>query len=159
MRTRTVLSTALLAIVALVLAAPVVGQSPTPRGSGLTIHWQIFLRGGETANSWAQADYDAFTASIAPPPTVKGDQVFTKFVVTAVTPYAADGTKLGVFIGPSTTSKEPYGKLVGLIEIGAGSGGMVLVDAKTPIVQKGTTVTITNIGPIPDKRVMLKGTF
>jgi len=156
MKTRTVLSTAVLAIVALALAAPVVGQSL--HRSGLTIHWQILLR-GDAANAWALAEYDAATASIAPPPSPK-DKLFTKFTVSAITPGMPDGTKLGVYIGPSTNPHEPYGRLVGTIEVSEGAGGMVLLAAKVPAVRKGTTVTVANIGPIPDGRtVILKGTF
>jgi hypothetical protein len=71
-----------------------------------------------------------------------------------------DGTKLGVYVGPPTNPQEQHGKLVGIIEISGGAGGMVLIDAKAPLIRKGTTVTVTNIGPIPFGHVVtLKGTF
>jgi hypothetical protein len=155
MKTRTLLGTALLAIFALALAAPAVGQSL--HGPGLTIHWQTFLR-GDAANTWALAEYDAFTASIAPSPSPK-DTLFTKFTVSAITPGMPDGTKLGVYLGPSTNPQEP-GKLVGVIEVSGGAGGMVLLNAKAPAISKGTTVTVANIGPIPFGHVItLQGTF
>jgi hypothetical protein len=156
MKAKTLLSTALLAIFALALAAPAVAQSL--HGPGLTIHWQTFLR-GDAANTWALAEYDAFTASVAPSPSPK-DTLFTKFTVSAITPRLLDGTKLGVYLGPSTNPQEPYGKLVGVIVVESGVGGMVLIDAKAPVITKGTTVTVTNIGPIPFGRALtLQGSF
>jgi hypothetical protein len=156
MKTRTLLSAALLAIFALALAAPAVGQSL--HNPGLSIHWQIFLR-GDAANTWAVAEYDVFTVSIAPSPTPK-EKLFTKFTVSAITPGVPDGTKLGVYLGPSTTPQEPYGKLVGVIEVSGGAGGMVLINAKAPSISKGTTVTVANIGPTPVRRaIALQGTF
>jgi hypothetical protein len=156
MKTKAVLSTAILVVVAFALTAPVVGQNL--HGSGLTIHWQIFLR-GDSVNTWALAEYDAFTPSIAPSPSPK-ETVFTRFTVTATTPALENGTKLGVFLGPSTGVNEPYGKLVGIIDVNDGAGGMVLIGAKVPTIQKGTTVTVTNIGRIPNRPFMvLKGTF
>lgn len=71
-----------------------------------------------------------------------------------------DGTKLGVYVGPTKDPNEPFGKLVGLIEINGGTGGMVLINAKAPSIRKGTTVTVRNVGPIPFGHVVtLRGTF
>ena len=154
MKIRTLLSTALI-LAALALTA--VGQTPSPtppRSTGLTINWQITLRGA-SADNWAIADY-TFQLS----PSAKKTDAFTKFTVVAQTPGLRDGTNLNVFIGPSSTPEEPYGKLVGIIVVNGGSGAMVLTNAKTPTVQKGTTVTVVNARPTPNERNLnVKGAF
>jgi hypothetical protein len=118
MKTRTLLSTVVLALVALALTVPAVGQSIT---------WKIVLHGTNIRNS-GTAEY--VTAQ------------FTKFNVESVTPSMADGTKLDVFLGPSTNPNEPYGKLVGIIDVDGGLGAMVLIGPKVPLVKKGTTVSV-----------------
>jgi len=55
-----------------------------------------------------------------------------------------DGEKLDVFIGPSTNPREPYGKLVGTIDVSGGAGAMILTAAKVPGIVKGTTVSIVS---------------
>ena len=153
MKTRMLLSTALVAIVALAMVVPTGGQFPST--SGLTIHWQIVLRGSSAAD-WASAEY----TFQGPTPSVKQAGGYAKFTVEAVTPGLPDGSKLGVFIGPTTSPAEPYGTLVGTISIEGGSGALVMFGARVPTVQKGTTVTVvyTHTAPNGENRT-LKGTF
>jgi hypothetical protein len=97
---------------------------------------------------------------VAPaPPRSPKEQIFSKFSVEAYAPQLPDETKLGVFLGPSTSIKEPYGKLVGIIEVQGGSGAMILVGAKTPVIKKGTTVAVTLLSPIPGQNATLNGKF
>jgi hypothetical protein len=107
------------------------GQSPTPipHSAGLSIHWRITLRGTSAAN-WASAEY----TFLAPPPQANKHFDSSKFIVEAYTSQLPDGTKLNVFIGPSPTPSQPYGKLVGTIVVSGGSGALVLFDARTPMV-------------------------
>jgi len=147
MKTRALLSTALIAIVALAIAVPAVGQ-------GLTIHWQIALRGNSAAD-WASAEY-TFQAS----PSSKHVVTFSKFTVEAMTPNLPDGTRLGVFIGPSTSPDKPYGRQIGTISIEGGSGAMVMYGAKVPTVRKGTTVAVVYTDRVPNgNNITLKGKF
>src|ERR1700722_19992366 len=138
MKMKTLLSTAVLAVVALALTAPAVGQSL--RGPGMGVTWTAGLH-GITARSYGTAQYETFRATVAPPSTAKG-KLMSKFTVESVTPAIVDGTMLDVFVGPGTTAGEPYGKLVGTIDVEGGFGTMVLFAAKTPSVEIGTTVTI-----------------
>jgi hypothetical protein len=153
---RTLLSTALLAIVSLALMVPAVGQSVSSPGLG--VHWQIALRGATARNS-GTAEYFTFRATVAPPSTVKGGKLFTKFTVEAITPDLEDGSMLDVFLGPSTRADQPYGKLVGTIDVDAGVGAMVLIAAKVPVVQDGTTVSIVSHVATARETLVMKGTF
>jgi hypothetical protein len=140
MKIRTLLSTAVLAIVALALTVPAVGQS--------SMTWKISLHGA-TARSYGTAEYfsaDAAKASI-------------RFTVETTTPSLVDGTKLNVFIGPATNPREPYGKLVGTIDVDGGVGAMILSAAKAPAVHDGTTVSIIEQGETAAGERILKGTF
>jgi len=151
MKSRTLFSLALLTLIALGLSATAVGQTES------YIHWQIVLR-GETANTWAMADYAILRPSVAPSPIA--NDTFAKFSVEAVTPGLPDGTQLGVFLGPSIDPKAPYGKLVGVINISGGTGAMIRFAAKLPAVHIGTTVTVTNLIPTPGQPpVVLQGRF
>jgi hypothetical protein len=146
-----------LALAVLVVPTPAVGQNP---GFGLGIHWQILL-GGEAAKAWALADYDVLSVPAAPQPvTSRTLPLYKKFTVEATTPGLPDGTKLGVFIGPSTSANEPYGKLVGIIDVREGAGGMILLAGRVPSVHKGTTVTVDILGSTPtSEHLILTGTF
>ncbi len=141
MKIKTLLSTAVLAIVALALTVPAVGQTAS-------ITWKIDLHGPSIRNT-GTAEY--FT----------GASLFSKFSVDTVTPSLVNGTKLDVFLGPATSTNEPYGKLVGVIEVDGGFGAMVLSGAKTPSVRKGTTVSIVehDESSVVGERLIMKGTF
>lgn len=154
MKNLTLLSTAVIAIVALALTAPLVAQ--TASGPGLGIQWQIALS-GDTARNSGTAQYDSFRATATPPATV--GKVFTKFSVETHTPEVADGGVLDVFLGPGSSPREPYGKLVGTIEVNGGNGAMILIAAKTPTIEKGSTVTVTSHQSTAAGDVLLKGTF
>jgi len=156
MKTRTLLGTALLAIVALALTVPAVGQSSLG-GPGQGIHWQVALR-GETARNSGMAEYSTFRASLLPPSAAKG-KILRKFTVETITPDLADGNKLDVYLGPSTVANEPFGKLVGTIDVDAGSGAMILIAAKVPTVRDGSTVTVTEHGSTAKETVVMQGTF
>jgi hypothetical protein len=136
MKTRTLLSTAVLAIVALALTVPAVGQ---------TLNWQIPLR-GDNARNFGSADYSVV-------------KVARKFTVDTTTPTLADGTQLDVYIGPSTNPNEPYGKLVGTIDVDGGLGAMILIAARAPKVHDGTTVSIVEHLQTIRGDLLMKGTF
>jgi len=137
MKIKTLLSTAVLAIVALALTVPAVGQSLT---------WQTPLR-GNTASSFGSADYS----------TLKVTRTFT---VVTTTPNVADGAKLDVFIGPTSNLREPYGKLVGTIEVEGGIGAMILISARAPVVHDGTTVSVVEHQETAAAgELVMKGTF
>jgi hypothetical protein len=155
MKTRNLLSAAVLAVVALALTLPAVGQSVN--GNGSSIHWLIGLNGTNPRNS-GTAVYDKTSSGIVPPTSPK-TKVVTTFTVQTVTPNLANGSKLDVFIGPATGVNEPYGKLVGIIETDGGLGAMVLIGAKTPSVDKGTTVSVVAHEESAAGELMLQGTF
>jgi hypothetical protein len=155
MKTRTLISTAVLAIVALALTIPAVGQNL--RGTGSGIQWQIGLYGPNVRNSGA-AMYEVDRASLVPP-TGANNKTITTFTVKTITPSLIDGTVMDVFIGPSTNPNEPYGKLVGTINVEGGLGAMVLIGAKVPAVEKGTTVSIIEHQESLAGQLVLKGTF
>ena len=151
MKSRMLIGLAVLTLLALGLSAPAVSQTEW------NIHWQIIMR-GEMANTWAVAEYAVLRPSADPTPIPQ--HTFTKFSVEAVTPGLPDGTQLGVYLGPSIDPKEPYGKLVGVINISEGTGAMVRFGAKVPVVRIGTSVTVANLNPTPGQPpVVLKGKF
>jgi hypothetical protein len=141
MKTRTLISATVLSIVALALTVSAVGQSAS-------VTWKIALHGANIRNT-GTAEY--FTNA----------QLFSKFSVDTTTPDLADGIKLDVFLGPSTSTNEPYGKLVGVIDVDGGFGAMVLSGARTPVVRKGTTVSIVqhDESSVVGERLVMKGTF
>jgi hypothetical protein len=136
MKTRTLFSTAVLGIAALALTASAVGQS---------LNREVPLR-GDTAQSFGSADYST-------------TKVSRKFTVATTTPSLVNGTKLDVFIGPSTNLKDPYGKLVGTIEVEDGVGAMILIAARAPVVHDGTTVSIVDHGETAAGELIMKGSF
>jgi hypothetical protein len=141
MKVRTLFSAAVLSIIALAFTVSAVGQSAS-------ITWKIDLHGASIRNT-GTAEYFTNASS------------FSKFSVDTVTPSLRDGIKLDVFLGPSTSTNEPYGKLVGVIEVDGGFGAMVLSGAKTPAVRKGTTVSIVehDESSITGEHLVMKGTF
>jgi len=155
MKTRTLLSTAVLAMVALALTIPALGQSLS--GTGTSNRWQIGLYGPNVRNSGA-AVYETSKASLAPPANINS-KVVTKFTVETVTPSLANGSQLDVFLGPSTNPNEPYGKLVGIINVEGGVGAMILIGARVPTIEKGTTVSIVGHEESVAGELMLKGAF
>jgi hypothetical protein len=141
MKTRTLLSTAALAIVALALTIPAVGQTSTS--------WKITLHGADARNTGV-AEYST------------NAELFSKFSVDTVTPDVVTGRKLDVFVGPSSSANEPYGKLVGIITVDRGAGAMVLSGAKLPPVREGTTVSIVEhegASVNGGDSLLMKGTF
>jgi len=141
MKAKTMLGTALLSLVALALTVAAVGQASTT--------WKIALRGSSPRNS-GSAEY--FT----------GGQSFSKFSVDTVTPELANGIRLDVFLGPSTSTNEPYGKLVGSIDVDGGFGAMVLTGAKIPVVKKGSTVSVVEhdgSSAAGNENLVMRGTF
>jgi hypothetical protein len=155
MKTRTLISTAVLAIVALALTIPAVAQNLG--GTGVGIQWRIGLYGPNVRNSGA-AVYGIDRTSLAPPTSVNNKTVST-FTVKTITPSLIDGTNMDVFIGPSTNLNEPYGKLAGTINVQGGFGAMVLIGAKVPLVVKGTTVTVIEHQENLAGQVVLQGSF
>jgi hypothetical protein len=156
MKMKNLLSTAVLAMVALALALPALGQSLN--GPGLGLHWQIALSSPTPRNS-GTADYDTFRATAVPPATA--GKFIRKFIVETITPDVADGGRLDVYVGPGTTANEPYGKLVGTIEVQGGVGAMMLISASVPVIEKGTTITVVGHGETPGaaENLVLKGSF
>ena len=146
MKAKTFLTITILMVVAFAFSVPVAAQ---PIKGGITIRWQIDLS-GPNANTWATAVYEVAKPNLAPPPSPK-DKVFTKFTVEATTPNLPDGTKLGVFVGPGSSPKD-FGKLVGTIDVSGGAGGMLLLSAKAPEIQRGNTVTIVILSPKPGQQ-------
>jgi len=149
MKARTLAGIVLLTLVALVLSAPAVGQTD--------IHWKIFLS-GPVADTFATAEYDVLLATAEPPSTGRGIVMVKRFTVEAVTPRLPDGIRLGVFLGPAIDPKDPYGKLVGVIEIKGGIGAMALLTADCPTVRQGTSVTLTSVDT-PGQVLFLSGKF
>ncbi len=154
MKVKLLVTTALLAIVALALSAPAVAQSL--KGPGLGITWQVALVGSTPHNS-GTAIYETFRATIAPPPAL--GKTLSKFIVETTTPTLSNGTKLDVFLGPGTTANEPYGKLVGTIEVDGGVGAMILIAAKVPTIEKGSTITVVEHGDTAAGEPILRGSF
>lgn len=148
---RTLLNFALLVLVGLSMSAPAASQTES------YIHWQAMLR-GETANTWALAEYAILKPVVAPSPVA--NDTFVKFSVVAVTPNLPDGTQLGVFLGPPTDLKDPYGKLVGVINIKGGTGAMIRFSAKVPAVRLGTPIAVVDMNPVPGThQTVLQGKF
>jgi hypothetical protein len=149
---KAVVRTSLLAIVALALLAPAVAQD-TP---GLAITWTTALSspvadGGEGIAQYMSFSQPAPTPGPTPTPLplptpTPGVKGYAKFIVQCEYLKQPNLTSLDVYVGSATTPKQPfgqpYGKLVGRMHIVDGTGSLLLTTARTPVVTKGTTVTI-----------------
>jgi len=152
MKTRTLVGVAVL----VALAVLAVGQ--TASRSGLGLHWQIPLI-GDTARNTGTAVYETFRATAIPPATAKGKLV-SKFVVETLTPDLANGSKLEVYLGPGETGNEPYGKLVGVIDVDRGAGAMILIADKVPVIREGSVVSVISHGDTAGRdNLLMQGTF
>jgi hypothetical protein len=156
MKIKMLLSSALLAMVAMVFTLPLQAQSLNLPGH--QIRWTADLRGPTVGGATGSAEYTSFRAAVAPPSTANG-KLFTKFTVVVDSVVAANSSMLDVFVGPATNPNEPLGKLVGTIEIEGGSGALVLVAAKTPAIAKGSTVSIVHHGDTAAGVLILEGKF
>jgi hypothetical protein len=142
---KTPLRSSLLAIVALALLTPALAQN-TP---GVVITWTIALSAPTPEGGQGTAQFVSFIEPVPPTPTpgpVPGltpiGKGYTRFSVECDYVNLPSLTPLDVYVGPGKTPSEPYGKLVGRMNVVNGTGSLLLTNARAPFVTKGTTVTI-----------------
>jgi len=153
MKMKTLLMTAVLAISGLALTAPAVAQSSA------TLHLSTTLNGAAISDGSGSADFIIAKSTPAPSAVAKS-KVVTKFSVVVESVTAANNNILDVFVGPATSTNEPFGKFVGRIHLEGGAGALLQVDAKTPAIRQGSTVTVVDhAGATAEGRVVLQGTF
>ena len=144
---KTFLSISLLAIVATMLAVPTVAQLPGPTPGpppGFYLYWNITLHSPTPGVAVGTAQYYIAKPTLRQPPTPGGVEVYSRLSVVCEYFNYPDLTSLDVCVGPSTSPNEPFGKLVGQMQVKGGSATMLT--ARPPAVTKGTTVTIVNKG-------------
>jgi hypothetical protein len=144
---KTLLTVSLLAIVAMVLAVPTVAQLPGPTPGpppGFYVYWNINLHSPTPGPAVGSAHYYIAKPTLHQPPTPKGLEVYSRLSVECEYFTFPDLTLLDVFVGPGKTPNEPFGKVLGKMQVMGGSA--VMLTARPPAVNKGTTVTIVHNG-------------
>jgi hypothetical protein len=143
---KTMASISLFAIVAMLLAVSAVAQgpSPTPNPPGVYINWNIILHTATADGGSGTAQYSIAGPTLRYPPTPGKQKVFTRLSVECEYLTFPDATSLYVFIGPGRTPGEPFGKLVGQMQVKDGSA--TLLTARPPVVHEGSTVNVVHDG-------------
>jgi hypothetical protein len=135
------------AIVAVLLAVPTVAQTDTfiYNPPGFYINWVISLTSPSLNGGSGIAQYYIATPSLHHTPSPSPiDKTFAKFSVECEYLTFPDLTPLYVFVGPGRSPKEPFGKLLGQMQVNQGSA--TWISLRPPVVKKGTTVTIVHDG-------------
>jgi hypothetical protein len=144
---KTLLSTFSLAVVAILLAVPTVAQTATPIYNphpGFYVNWIIDLHAATPEGGSGTAQYYIAKSTLAHPPTP--EKIVTKLMVECEYLRYADLTPLDVFVGPSHSPSEPFGKLVGQMQVNGGSA--TFLTARPPVINKGNTVIIVRNGVV-----------
>jgi hypothetical protein len=140
------------AIVAMLLAVPTVAQTPTPNPPGIYVNWNIVMHSASADGGSGTAQYSIAGPTLRYPPTPGKEKVFTRLSVECEYLTFPDATSLYVFIGPGRTPGEPFGRLIGQMQVKDGSA--TLLTARPPAVNKGTTVTVVHNG-----KAIMRGRF
>jgi len=147
---KTLLSIFSIAVVATLLAVPTVAQTDTfiYNPPGFYINWVIGLNSPNANGGSGIAEYYIATPSIqhTPSPSPKGAKVFAKLAVECDYITFPDLSPLYVFVGPGTSPNEPYGKLLGQMQVNGRSA--TWLSLRPPVVKKGTTVTVVGKGVV-----------
>jgi hypothetical protein len=152
---KTLLSIFSIAVVAILLAVPTVAQTdtwiynPTP---GFYVNWVIDLHAATADGGSGAAHYFIAKSELGHSPIAKGQKVVTKLLVECEYLRFPDLTALDVFVGPGQNPTEPFGKLVGQMQVNGGYA--TLLTARPPVINKGNTVIIVRNGV-----VIMKGKF
>ncbi len=142
---KTILSIATLAVVATLFAVPTLAQAPTPSvPPGFYVYWSIDLHSATPNGGSGSSLYSVAAPTLRRPPTPRQLNGYTKLSVECEYLTFPDLTPLDVFVGPGTTPSEPFGKLVGSMQVTGGSA--TFLTARPPVVTKGTTVSIVHNG-------------
>jgi len=143
---KTMLTVSLLAIVAMLLTVPAVAQIPNPNPGpppGFYVYWNINLHSPTPDGGVGTAQYYIAKPTPHPSPTPR-EKVVTKFSVECEYLKLPDLTPLDVFVGPGRTPNEPFGQLVGKMQVKDGTA--IMLTPRPPVVNKGTTVTVVHDG-------------
>ncbi|HWY56073.1 MAG TPA: hypothetical protein VNZ03_16525 [Terriglobales bacterium] len=142
---KTILIITTLAVVATLLAVPTVAQNPTPNPPpGFYVYWSIDLHSATANGGSGSSLYSIAEPMLRRPPTPGQLKGYTKLSVECEYLTFPDLTPLDVFVGPGTTPGEPFGKLVGTMQVTGGSA--TFLTARPPVVKKGTTLTVVHNG-------------
>jgi hypothetical protein len=144
---KTLFSILSLVVVASLLAVPVMAQTPDPTPGpppGMYIYWNIALHSPIAHGGAGTAQYEIIKVALNPKPTPGGLKFATKFLVDCEYLQLPDLTPLQLFVGPSNNPAEPFGKLIGAMQVKDGSA--TFLTARPPVIEKGTTVTIVRDG-------------
>ncbi len=114
---------------------------------GFYLYWNIDLHTATAHAGTGTALYSIVAPpAIHRPPTPGGHNGYARLAIDCEYLTFPDLTPLQVFVGPGTTPSEPFGKLVGQMQVTDGSA--TLLTARPPEVKKGTTVTIVRDGVV-----------
>jgi hypothetical protein len=152
---KTLFSIFSIAIVAVLLAVPTVAQTDTfiYNPPGFYVNWVIALNSPNLNGGSGTAQYYIATPSLHHTPTPSPiDKTYAKLAVECEYLTFPDLTPLFVFVGPGGSPKEPFGKLLGQMQVSKGSASWTSL--RPPTVKKGTTVNIVH-----DGIVIMQGQF
>ncbi len=145
---KTSFNIALFAIVSMLVALPTVAQNPpipyTP--PGYYVNWTINLHSPNVTGASGIAQYVIVAPSIHPSPSPGQQKGVAKLSVECEYLTFPDLTPLDVFVGPGTAPNEPFGKLVGKMQVKDGSAAFLSL--RPPVVNQGSTVIVVRNGAI-----------
>jgi hypothetical protein len=153
---KTLFSILSIAVVAILLAVPTVAQTDTfiYNPPGFYVNWVISLNSPNVNGGSGTAQYFIATPSLhhTPSPSPRGEKTYAKLAVECEYLTFPDLTPVYVFMGPGQSPNEPFGKLLGQMQVNKGSATFLSI--RPPVVKKGTTVTIVHDGV-----AIMQGTF
>lgn len=141
--------------VAMLVAVPAIAQgpSPAPIPPGFYVNWVINMHSANANGGSGTAHYYIATPSIHHMPSPSPIQKTTsKLSVECEYLTFPDLTTLDVFVGPGRSPREPFGTLVGTMQVKDGTANWL--STRPPVVTKGTTITVVREG-MP----VMRGTF
>jgi hypothetical protein len=145
---KTLFSILSIAVVAILLAVPTVAQTDTfvYNPPGFYVNWVINLNSPNVTGASGIAEYYIATPSIQhkPSPGPKAAKVFARLSVECEYLTLPDLSPIYVFVGPGTSPNEPFGKLVGQMQVNGGAATWLSI--RPPVVTKGTTLTVVRKG-------------
>jgi hypothetical protein len=148
---KTFLSILSIGIVAMLLAVPTVAQN-VYNPPGFYVNWVIDMNSPNVGGGSGSAQYYLATPSLHRTPNVNGSKSSAKLLVECEYLKYSDLAPLYVFLGPTQSPNEPFGKFLGQMQLSGRSA--TFFSSRPPVVNKGTTVTIVRNGV-----AIMQGTF
>jgi hypothetical protein len=145
---KTMFSVVLFAIVSMLVVVPSLAQNPPVPYSppGYYVNWTINLYSPSVIGASGIAQYVVVAPSLHPSPLPSQKKGVAKLSVECEYLAFPDLTPLDIFVGPGTAPSEPFGKLVGTMQVKDGSAAFISL--RPPVVKPGSTVAVVRNGVV-----------